>query len=124
MNDKKTFTLNGKCKISFSPDDKEFADKLFRLLAALDHAQDDLVSFLDKRHGAAAYDKQKACDSEMRKLIDEALGGSVCASLFGGMQVYAKSAGRPLWFNLVSAIIKDLTAETPPEVQKILKKYQ
>ena len=70
-------------------------------------------------------------DSEMRAMIDEALGVEVCAPLFGGLNVWALAGGLPVWANLLLAIMDEMEVGfeteaklTSPRIRKYSEKYK
>lgn len=67
----------------------------------------------------------------MRELLDEVLGASVCAPLFGGMSLYAMAGGLPVWCNLLLALMDEMDAAlvreqkaSNPRLKKYLDKYR
>ena len=113
-----TYSLNGKCEVSFNPTDSNFVEGY--------KAQIEKIA--DKRE-IFAFAKER--DAEMRGIIDGVFGDAVCDVLFGGMNVYALANGIPVWCNLMLAVMDEIDSSfareqkaTNPKLQKYLNKYQ
>lgn len=126
-----TFSLNGKCELTFNPTDSAFVERLYSAFDTLDKKQDEYKGRVAKTaESKEIFDVARAMDSEMREIIDNALGTPVCDALFGDMNVYAMADGLPVWCNLMMALIDNVdmsfAAEqkrTNPRLEKYTKKY-
>lgn len=125
------FTINGKCEVAFNPTDSVFVERLFNAFETLDQRQDaykaEVEKTADKREIFAIARKR---DAEMREIIDGVFGTSVCADLFGNMNVYALADGLPVWANLMFAVMDEVDTtfareqkRTNPRISKYTAKY-
>lgn len=126
-----TYSLNGKCDVTFNPTDSAFVERLFRVFDALDKKQEsykvEIKKLSDKKK---VFGIAKDRDAEMRGMIDEVLGVPACDALFGGMNVYAIADGLPVWCNLMLAIMDEIDTSfareqklTNPRIAKYTAKY-
>lgn len=126
-----TFALNGRTEITFNPTDSAFVERLFNAFDTLDKRQEaykaEVERTADKRE---IFETARKMDAEMREIIDAALGGGVCAAVFGEMNVYALADGLPVWANLMLAVMDEVDGTfareqkaTNPRVAKYTKKY-
>lgn len=127
-----TYSLNGKCEVSFNPTDSNFVERLYAAFDELDKKQDgykaQIEKMADKRE---IFDFARERDSEMRSIIDSVFDGPVSETVFGGMNVYAIANGLPVWCNLMMAVMDEIdttfTREqklTNPRISKYTAKYQ
>ncbi len=76
-----TYSLNGKCEITFNPTDSAFVERLFHTFETLDQKQEayraEAESIEDPR---LVFDIARQRDAEMRAMIDETLGASACST--------------------------------------------
>lgn len=126
-----TFTVNGKCDITFNPTDSAFVERLFNAFDTLDKKQEsykaEIERMVDKRE---VFEIARRRDKEMREIVDGVFGQPVCAALFNEMNVYAMADGLPVWCNFMLAVmdVVDTTfareqKATNPRIQKYTKKY-
>lgn len=126
-----TYSLNGKCDVTFNPTDSAFVERLFNTFDALDKKQEaykaEVERVADKRE---VFEIVRKRDAEMRGMIDDVLGAPVCDALFGGMNVYALADGLPVWCNLMLAIMDEIDTTfarqqkmTNPRIAKYTAKY-
>lgn len=126
-----TFTVNGKCDITFNPTDSVFVEKLFNAFDTLDKKQEsykaEIERMVDKRE---VFEIARRRDKEMREIVDGVFGRPVCAALFDEMNVYAMADGLPVWCNFMLAVmdVVDTTfareqKATNPRIAKYTKKY-
>lgn len=122
-----SYNLNGVCEICFNPTDSAFVERLFHTFDTLDRKQEaykaEIENITDKRK---IFDVARARDTEMRGMIDEALGAPVCDALFGSMNVYAMADGLPVWCNLMLAVIDEVDTSFAREQKRMnprLAKY-
>lgn len=126
-----TFTVNGKCDITFNPTDSAFVERLFNAFDTLDKKQEsykaEIERMVDKRE---VFEIARRRDKEMREIVDGVFSQSVCANLFEGMNVYAMADGLPVWCNFMLAVMDVIDTTfareqkaTNPRIQKYTKKY-
>lgn len=126
-----SFSLNGKCEVSFNPTDSFFVERLFNAFDALDQKQetykDELSRIAGKRE---VFDFSRKRDAEMRKILDETFETPISEALFGGMNVYAIADGLPVWCNLMLAVMDEVDTgfareqkAMNPRIQKYTAKY-
>lgn len=126
-----TYSLNGKCEVSFNPTDSNFVERLYATFEALDQKQESYKAQIEKIAGKKEiFDFARERDKEMRSAIDELFGVSICDSLFGDMNVYAVADGLPVWCNLMLAVMDEIDTTfsreqkaTNPRIAKYTKKY-
>ena len=127
-----TYSLNGKCEVSFNPTDSNFSERLYATFEELDRKQEqyksDIEKMADKRK---IFDYAKERDAEMRGMLDEVFGVPVSDALFGEMNVYALAGGVPVWCNLMLAIMDEIDTTfareqkaTNPRIAKYTAKYK
>lgn len=126
-----SFTVNGKCEVSFNPTDSAFVEKLFNAFNTLDKKQEsysgELGKMGDKRE---IFNFARKRDTEMREIVDGVFETPICAQVFGGMNVYAMAGGLPVWCNFMLAVIDEVDTTfakeqkaTNPRIQKYTAKY-
>lgn len=127
-----TYSLNGKCEVSFNPTDSNFVERLYSAFEELDKKQEgykaQVEKMADKRE---IFDFARERDAEMRSIIDSVFEAPVSEAVFGGMNVYAIANGLPVWCNLMMAVMDEIdttfTREqklTNPRISKYTAKYQ
>ena len=104
-----TFTVNGKCAVSFNPTDSTFVKRLFDSFEVLDKRQEaykaETEKLADKKQ---IFEVSRRRDEEMREIIDGIFEMPVCEPLFGSMNVYALADGLPVWCNFMLAIMDEI----------------
>lgn len=126
-----TFTVNGKCDISFNPTDSAFVERLFNAFDTLDKKQEAYKTEISKvGDNSEIFDIARRRDEEMRELIDGVFERPVCKDLFGGMNVYAMADGLPVWCNFLLTVMDEVDTTfareqklTNPRIQKYTAKY-
>ena len=126
-----TYSLNGKCEVSFNPTDSEFVERLFNAFDSLDKRQEKYREQIGKEpDNRKVFEISKAMDTEMRKIVDGVFGVSVCESVFGSMNVYSLAGGLPVWCNLLLAIMDEIDTSfareqkaTNARIKKYTEKY-
>lgn len=126
-----TYTLNGKCEVSFNPTDSNFVERLYAAFEDLDAKQENYKAQVEKMAGKREiFDFARERDAEMRQIIDGLFEAPVSETLFGGMNVYAVAGGLPVWCNLMLAVMDEIdttfTREqkaTNPRIAKYTSKY-
>lgn len=127
-----TFSLNGKCEVTFNPTDSTFVKRLFDAFETLDSRHEayraEVEKMADKRK---IFEFTQERDKEMREVIDGFFETPVCDALFGSMNVYAMAGGLPVWCNLLLAIMDQIDTTfakeqkaTNPRINKYMAKYR
>jgi len=127
-----TYSLNGKCEVSFNPTDSNFVERLYSAFEELDKKQDGYKAQIEKMSNKREiFDFARERDAEMRGIIDGVFEYPVSDAIFGGMNVYAVAGGLPVWCNLMFAVMDEIdttfTREqklTNPRIAKYTAKYQ
>ena len=127
-----TYSLNGKCDVSFNPTDSAFVVKLYRAFVELDKKQEGYKAAVEKMQGKKEiFDFARERDAEMRGILNEVFGSPVSDALFGDMNVYAIANGLPVWCNLMLAVMDELDTAfareqkaSNPRIAKYTAKYQ
>lgn len=126
-----TYNINGAFELSFNPTDSTFVEGLFNTFDELDKKQDAYKAEIEKAEKRKIFDIARKRDSEMREMIDAALGAPVCNAVFGGMNVYALADGLPVWANLLLAIMDEIDTSfareqklTDGRIRKYSAKYK
>lgn len=126
-----TYSLNGKCEITFNPTDSNFVERLYNAFEELDKKQEGYKDKVDKMADKKEiFEFARERDAEMRSIIDGVFGASISDALFGGMNVYAVAGGLPVWCNLMLAVMDEIDTtfarehrSTNARVEKYTKKY-
>ena len=127
-----TYSLNGKCEVSFNATDSNIVEKRYSAFEELDKKQEgykaQIEKMTDKRE---IFEFAKERDAEMRDIIDGVFEAPVSEAVFGGMNVYAIANGLPVWCNLMMAIMDEIDTTfsreqklTNPRISKYTAKYQ
>lgn len=126
-----SFTVNGKCEISFNPTDSAFIERLFNAFDTLDKKQEGYKAQIEKIAGKREiFDFAREQDREMRQIIDGVFEAPVSEAVFGSMSTYAVADGFPVWCNLMLAVMDEVDTTfareqklTNPRISKYTKKY-
>ena len=103
-----TYSLNGKCEVSFNPTDSNFVERIYTAFNDLDKKQDEYKSRIEKMADKKEiFEFARERDAEMRTIIDGVLDAPVCDAVFGGMNIYAMASGLPAWVNLMLAVMDE-----------------
>ena len=103
-----TYSLNGKCEVSFNPTDSNFVERIHTAFNDLDKKQDEYKSRIEKMADKKEiFEFARERDAEMRTIIDGVFDAPVCDAVFGGMNIYAMASGLPAWVNLMLAVIDE-----------------
>ncbi len=127
-----TYTINGKCEVSFNPTDSAFIERLYSAFEELDKRQDSYKERVEKTaNKREIFDLARECDAEMRKTIDGVFGEPVSDAVFAEMNVYAVANGLPVWCNLLLAVMDEIDTSfareqkaTNPRIAKYTAKYK
>ena len=111
-----TYSLNGKCDVSFNPTDSNFVERLYSAFEELDKKQEGYKTQVEKMaNKREIFDFARERDAEMRGIIDGVFEVPVSDAVFGGMNVYASAGGLPVWCNLMLAIIDQIDTRSLQE---------
>lgn len=103
-----TYSLNGKCEVSFNPTDSNFVERIYTAFNDLDKKQDEYKSRIEKMADKKEiFEFARERDAEMRTIIDGVFNAPVCDAVFGGMNIYAMASGLPAWVNLMLAVMDE-----------------
>lgn len=103
-----TYSLNGKCEVSFNPTDSNFVERIYTAFNDLDKKQDEYKSRIEKMADKKEiFEFARERDAEMRTIIDGVFDAPVCDAVFGGMNIYAMASGLPAWVNLMLAVMDE-----------------
>ena len=124
-----TFNVNGVCEISFDPNDRDFAERVFSTICEL-----------DKRHtrvmvSASAFDAEKNYDlfreesKEIMQRLCNLLGVDIYSLLFPdgniscSTELIMMAGGTPVWFNILFGVVEMLDCPPSWYCQKVISKY-
>lgn len=127
-----TYSLNGKCEVSFNPTDSNFVDRLYSAFEELDKKQESYKAQVEKMtDNREIFEFAKERDAEMRGIIDSVFNEPISDTLFGDMNVYSMAGGLPVWCNLIFAVMDEIDSTvskerkaTSPRLAKYTSKYQ
>ena len=103
-----TYSLNGKCEVSFNPTDSNFVERIYTAFNDLDKKQDEYKSRIEKMADKKEiFEFARERDAEMRTIIDGVFDTPVCDAVFGGMNIYSMASGLPAWVNLMLAVMDE-----------------
>lgn len=103
-----TYSLNGKCEVSFNPTDSNFVERIYTAFNDLDKKQDEYKSRIEKMADKKEiFEFARERDAEMRTIIDGVFDTPVCDAVFGGINIYAMASGLPVWVNLMLAVMDE-----------------
>lgn len=103
-----TYSLNGKCEVSFNPTDSNFVERIYTAFNDLDKKQDEYKNRIEKMADKKEiFEFARERDAEMRTIIDGVFETPVCDAVFGGMNIYAMASGLPAWVNLMLAVMDE-----------------
>ena len=127
-----TYSLNGKCEVSFNPTDSNFVERLYAAFEELDKKQEWYKAQIEKMaNKREIFDFARERDTEMRGIIDGVFDAPVSDAVFGGMNVYAVAGGLPVWCNLMLAVMDEIDTTfsreqklTTPRIAKYTAKYR
>ncbi|SCJ78785.1 Uncharacterised protein [uncultured Clostridium sp.] len=126
-----TYSLNGKCEVTFNPTDGQFAKKILDVFSALESKQEERNGNTAE-NGEEAFAMLQELDTEMRGMIDKLFGVPVCEPLFGDVNVYAlNNDGIPLWMVLLLMVMgeiktnidKNAAGDVKAKLEKYVGKY-
>ena len=126
-----SYSLNGKCEVSFNPADRVFAERFYNTVDEMGKLQDEYTKKAKALQGPeGVFDLARERDVEMGKVLDELFNAPVCEAVFGSMSLCAFASGFPVWLNLMLSIldeievnIGDIQKQADPRIAKYKAKY-
>lgn len=126
-----SYSLNGKCEVSFNPADRVFAERLYNTVDEMGKLQDEYAKKAEELQGPeGVFDLARERDVEMGKVLDGLFNAPVCEAVFGSMSLCAFANGFPIWLNLMLSILDEIEAnigdiqkQTDPRIAKYKAKY-
>lgn len=92
-----TYTVNGKCQVSFNPTDSNFVEKLYLAFEDLDKKQEGYKAQIEKMGDKKQiFTFARERDHEMRDIINSVFDAPIADDLFGDRNVYALAEGVPV----------------------------
>lgn len=127
-----SYSLNGKCEVSFNPADRSFTERFYNAFDELGKLMESYAKKAEElKDPAEAFSIAKQRDEEMEQVLDGLFDAPVCAAVFGDMSLCAFASGFPVWLNLMLAILDEIEAnigsiqkQADPRVAKYKDKYQ
>lgn len=127
-----SYSLNGKCEVSFNPADRVFAEKLYKAIDTMDKTMNDYAKKGEELQGPeGAFDMARERDEKMAEVLDGLFNAPVCAAVFGDMSLCAFASGFPVWLNLMLTIVDemddnigDIKNQAESRIAKYKAKYQ
>lgn len=127
----KTFRVNDRCDISFNPTDNNFITRLYEVFEELDKKQENRKAEISRHQNTKEiFAVARKYDGEMREMIDDLFGESVCETVFGDMSTFALAGGLPVWANFLLAVMDEVDTSfareqslTNSRVSKYTNKY-
>lgn len=126
-----SYSLNGKCEVSFNPGDQTFAERFYNALEKMGNMQE---GYSKQAEGIddpqKAFDLAKKRDEEMGAVLDGLFNAPVCETVFGDMSLCAFANGLPVWINLMLSILDEIEEnldkiekQADPRIEKYKAKY-
>ena len=83
-----SYSLNGKCEVSFNPADHAFAERFYSAVDEMGKLQDEYAKKAEElQEPSQAFSLARQRDEEMGKVLDGLFGVPVCDTVFGGMSL-------------------------------------
>lgn len=126
-----TYSLNGKCEVTFNPADSNFAERLYHAFDTLYGKQKEMKAKAEKMETPGdIFSFYREQDREMREIIDGVFGQPISDAVFGNVNAYAMADGLPIWANFFLAVMDEMDKNidkerkaTNPRIEKYRKKY-
>ena len=125
----KTYTVNGKCELTFDPTDPDFVETLCNGFAMMEKVCRNSAAVYHK-NGQKVFDLLRERDRKCRAIIDDVFGKGTSGRLFGPSDVCASADGLPLWANFFLCIFDEVAQASEneqrqafPRVLYYLEKY-
>lgn len=126
-----SYSLNGKCEVTFNPADEMFFNRFFDALDALTGIQEEYGKRPAPATPAERLEASRERDGKMQEVIDSLFNAPVCEVVFNGVSVCAFADGFPVWMNLMFSVLDEILEnldETEkkinPRIAKYTAKYQ
>ena len=126
-----SYSLNGKCEISFNPTDEIFFNRFFDALDALTNLHEEYGKLPAPATLAERFEAARERDGKMQEVIDDLFNAPVCETAFGGVSVCAFADGFPVWMNLMFSVMDEILdnlseeeKKINPRIEKYTTKYQ
>ncbi len=127
-----SYSLNGKCEVSFNPADHSFVERFYDTFDKLGDIQESYAKKADEMQDPKdAFGLAQQRDKEMQQALDGLFSMPVCDAVFEGMSLCAFANGFPVWLNLMLAILDEVEAnigeiqkQADPRVKKYTEKYK
>lgn len=127
-----SYSLNGKCEVSFNPADRSFVERFYNTFDELGKIQDNYSKKAEElKEPADAFTLARQRDEEIGNVLDGLFNAPVCAAVFGDMSLCAFADGFPVWLNLMLAVLDEIEAnlnevekQADPRIAKYKAKYQ
>lgn len=121
----KTFDVNGKCCISFDPDDKAFAQRIFDAFQKLDQLYVAYKKQAGKLSKTQYYTLSKETADTICETINQAVGAPICNKILDNtMMLLFPAAGTPIWYNVLFGVAEKISVPRSRACQKVIRKYQ
>lgn len=126
-----SYSLNGKCEVSFNPADRAFAERFYNAIDKMGQMQENYTKQAEKIDDPMnAFDLAKKRDEEMSAVLDGLFDAPICKSVFGDMSLCAFASGFPVWLNLMLSILDEIEdnmgeieKQADPRIEKYKAKY-
>lgn len=127
-----SYSLNGKCEVSFNPADRVFAERFYNAVDEMGKIQDEYAKKAEALQGPeGAFDLARERDNAMGNVLDGLFNAPVCDAVFGSMSLCAFANGFPVWLNLMLSILDEIEAnigdiqkQADPRIAKYKAKYE
>ena len=120
-----TFDVNGKCCISFDPDDGAFAQRIFDAFPELDRLFTGYKKQAGKLTKTQYYTLTKETADTMCEMINQAVGAPICNKILDNtIMLLFPAAGTPIWYNVLFGIVEKISVPRSRACQRVIRKYQ
>ena len=127
-----SYSLNGKCEVSFNPADHAFAERFYNAVDEMGKIQDEYAKKAEAlQEPGEAFSLARERDGKMGEVLDGLFNAPVCEAVFGTMSLCAFANGFPVWLNLILSILDEIEAnigdiqkQADPRIAKYKAKYQ
>ncbi len=127
-----SYSLNGKCEVSFNPADHAFAERFYNAVDEMGKLQDEYAKRAEAlQEPGEAFSLARERDGKMGEVLDGLFNAPVCEAVFGTMSLCAFANGFPVWLNLMLSILDEIEAnigdiqkQADPRIAKYKAKYQ